>query len=101
MEIEAVLDQVQRALSEVIDPETGLDITRMDIIHDVNIGEAGEVSLVFRPSSPVCPMAYALANSIKNKLEGLAEISSVRINVQNFQRAEHLEALLNLRTGSH
>jgi metal-sulfur cluster biosynthetic enzyme len=101
MEIEAIRDQVHTALSEVIDPETGLDIMRMDIIHDVNIGEAGEVSLVFCPSSPVCPMAYALANSIKKKLEGLAEVRSVRIRVQNFQRAEHLEALLNPKDGSH
>jgi metal-sulfur cluster biosynthetic enzyme len=101
MEIEAVRYQVHRALSEVVDPETGLDITRMDIIHDVSIGEAGEVSLVFRPSSPVCPMAYALANAIKKKLEGIADISSVRIRVQNFQRAEHLESLLNVRNESH
>jgi metal-sulfur cluster biosynthetic enzyme len=101
MEIEAVRDQVHRALSEVIDPETGLDVTRMDIIHDVTIGESGEVSLVFRPASPVCPMAYALANSIKKKLEGLADVRSVRISVENFQRAEHLEALLNVRNGSH
>lgn len=97
MKIEALRERVQRALSEVIDPETGLDVTRMDIIHDVNVGDAGEVSLTFRPSSPVCPMAYSLANSIKKKLEDIADVHSVRILVENFQRADHLESLLNIK----
>jgi metal-sulfur cluster biosynthetic enzyme len=101
MKIEALRDRIHRALSEVMDPETGLDVTRMDIIHDINVEEAGEVSLVFRPSSPVCPMAYSLASSIKKKLEDIAEVHSVRIRVENFQRADHLETLLNMSNGNH
>ena len=88
-------DQVRRALSEVIDPETGLNIMRMDLIHDLRVTEDGEVSLVFRPSSPVCPMAYSLANSIKKKIESLKDVRSIRIAVQNFNNADHLERLVN------
>jgi len=88
-------DQVKRALSEVIDPETGLNIMRMDLIHNLRVTEDGAVSLVFRPSSPVCPMAYSLANSIKKKIESLNDIRSIRIAVENFQNADHLERLVN------
>jgi metal-sulfur cluster biosynthetic enzyme len=88
-------DQVRRALSEVMDPETGLDIMRMDLIHDLRVTEDGEVSLVFRPSSPVCPMAYSLVNSIKKKIESLKDIRSIRIAVENFNNADHLERLVN------
>ena len=88
-------DQVRRALSEVIDPETGLDIMRMDLIHNLRVTEDGEVSLVFRPSSPVCPMAYSLANSIKKKIESLKDVRSIRIAVENFNNANHLERLVN------
>ncbi len=88
-------DQVKRALSEVIDPETGLNIMRMDLIHNLRVTEDGAVSLVFRPSSPVCPMAYTLANSIKKKIESLKDVKSVRIAVENFQNADHLERLVN------
>jgi metal-sulfur cluster biosynthetic enzyme len=88
-------DQVKRALSEVIDPETGLNIMRMDLIHDLRVTEDGAVSLVFRPSSPVCPMAYSLANSIKKKIESLKDVRSIRIAVENFQNADHLERLVN------
>jgi metal-sulfur cluster biosynthetic enzyme len=88
-------DQIKRALSEVIDPETGLNIMRMDLIHDVRVTEQGEVSLVFRPSSPVCPMAYSLANSIKKKIESLKGVKSIRIAVENFRNAADLERLVN------
>jgi metal-sulfur cluster biosynthetic enzyme len=88
-------NQVREALSEVMDPETGLSIMRMDIIHDLDVVEPGTVSLAFRPSSPVCPMAYSLANSIKKKVEALDWVTSVKIKVENFRSAGHLEAVLN------
>jgi metal-sulfur cluster biosynthetic enzyme len=88
-------DRVKRALSEVIDPETGLNIMRMDLIHNLRVTEDGAVSLVFRPSSPVCPMAYTLANSIKKKIQSLKDVKSIRIAVENFQNADHLECLVN------
>ncbi len=53
--------KIREALSEIIDPETGLDIMRMDLIHQLSVEQDGIVSITFRPSSPVCPMAYALA----------------------------------------
>ena len=86
---------VEKALSEIIDPETGLSITRMDLIHDLSVTDQGLASLVFRPSSPVCPMAYALANSIKQGVEGVPGIQGVRIRIENYQRASHLEGLIN------
>ncbi|MBI5252057.1 MAG: iron-sulfur cluster assembly protein [Desulfomonile tiedjei] len=86
--------EVALALGEIIDPETGLSIMRMDLIHDLAVERGGSVSLVFRPSSPVCPMAYALANSIKKKIESLEQVTFVKIKVENFEKAEHLESLL-------
>jgi metal-sulfur cluster biosynthetic enzyme len=86
--------QVRQALSEVIDPETGLSIMRMELVHDLEVAPDGSVSLIFRPSSPVCPMAYTLANSIKNKLETMSAVRSIRIRVENFDKAAHLESLL-------
>jgi metal-sulfur cluster biosynthetic enzyme len=86
--------QVKQALSEIIDPETGLSIVRMELVHDLEVAPDGSVRLIFRPSSPVCPMAYALANSIKKKLETIGAVGSIKIRVENFDRAAHLESLL-------
>ncbi|MBI5570387.1 MAG: iron-sulfur cluster assembly protein [Desulfomonile tiedjei] len=94
MEAEGIEMHVRRALGEIIDPETGLSIMRMDLIHHIEVRADGTVALVFRPSSPVCPMAYSLANSIKKKLEGVRGVASVEIRVENFERAAHLESVL-------
>ena len=95
MKVVLMEDQIKQALAEIIDPETGLSIMRMDLIRNLSVTEEGEVSLVFRPSSPVCPMAYSLANSIKKKIESLKYVKSIRIAVENFQNADHLEGLVN------
>jgi len=94
VETESIETHVRRALAEIIDPETGLSIMRMDLIHDIEVTADGSVSLVFRPSSPVCPMAYSLANSIKKKLETVSQVNAVNVRVENFERAAHLESVL-------
>ena len=95
MEAQSRRAVLEDALSGVIDPETGLSVTRMDLIQDLEMNEAGEVGLIFRPASPTCPMAYSLANSIKQALEGIDFVSSVNVKVENFARAAHLEEVLN------
>lgn len=86
---------IRSALARVIDPETRLDVARMELIHDINAKEDGSVSLVFRPSSPICPMAYSLANSIKQELLSVDGVTSIHIKVENFNKASHLESLIN------
>lgn len=86
---------VEQGLSGVIDPETGLNVLRMELIHELKVAEGGAVTLVFRPSSPVCPMAFKLADSIKRTIEALQGVTSVKIKVENFTRAEQLEGLIN------
>jgi metal-sulfur cluster biosynthetic enzyme len=94
VEVKNFETKVRAALAEVVDPETSLSIMRMDLIHDLTVTPDGEVGLIFRPSSPVCPMAYVLAAAIKKKLETVDQIASVRIRVENFERAAHLEGVL-------
>lgn len=94
MEAESVESKVRRALEKVIDPETGLGVMRMDLIHNIVVTADGVVTLVFRPSSPVCPMAYVLANAIKKTVQAVTGVTSVEMRVENFQRAAHLEKLL-------
>ncbi|MFH0959315.1 MAG: iron-sulfur cluster assembly protein [Pseudomonadota bacterium] len=96
MEKELLEGDINKALAEIIDPETHLSIMRMGIIKGVSIDEDGAVNLIFRPSSPTCPMAYSLAGSIKNKIESLPGVKSLFISVENFSRAKHLEEIVNV-----
>jgi metal-sulfur cluster biosynthetic enzyme len=98
VELKSLETDVMRALTEVIDPETGLNIIRMDLIHGTKVTTDGcvLVSVLF----PICPMAYSLANSIKKRLETIHGVTSVNIRVENFERAAHLESLLQSTVSS-
>ena len=93
---ELLRKDIGEALTEIIDPETHLSIMRMGIVKDVTIRDDGVVSLTFRPSSPTCPMAYALAGTIKNKIESVQGVKSLTISVENFTNSDQLEQLINL-----
>lgn len=101
VEAESIDTKVREALEKVIDPETGLGVMRMDLIHNIVVTADGAVSLVFRPSSPVCPMAYSLSNSIKKTIESIKGVASIEIRVENFEKAAHLERLLRSTGTQH
>jgi metal-sulfur cluster biosynthetic enzyme len=95
MEVRRTETSVREALAGVTDPETRLSIMRMDLIHHLKVTDDGCVRLVFRPSSPVCPMAYALGGAIKKAVEKVDGVASCEIIVENYERAAHLQSILN------
>jgi metal-sulfur cluster biosynthetic enzyme len=58
-------DKVREAVGQVVDPETGMTFADMQMITNVK-EEAGTVKVEFVPSSPFCPIAFKLAQDIKN-----------------------------------
>ena len=95
MDSESITLKVKETLSRIIDPETRLDVARMELVHDIQADEKGLVQLVFRPSSPVCPMAYSLAGSIRKEIMAIDGVTSIKLKVENFNKADHLESLIN------
>ncbi len=96
---QGIQGEIEERLRRVIDPETGLDVVRMGLVRDLRIskgkeGGGSDVSLVFRPSSPVCPLAFKLAWDIKQAVGEVPGVRDVRIQVTGYNRASELEALL-------
>jgi len=94
---EDLREVIETKLSEIIDPGAGLDVFRMGLIRELIVKD-GNVCLVFRPSSPVCPMAFSLAPAIKEAIESIPGVKSVDMRVQNFNRASELQELLKSQT---
>lgn len=82
-------------LRSVIDPETQVDVVRMRLVEDLVVGDDGQVSYTFRPSSPVCPIAVALAVQIKTAVAEVPGVNSQHITVEGYVAAEQLTALIN------
>jgi metal-sulfur cluster biosynthetic enzyme len=85
---------ILKKLSTVIDPETGVDVVRMRLIEDLTVDENGAVKYRFRPSSPLCPIAVPLANSIQMAVAEIPGVISQEIEVVDFILSDELMELL-------
>ena len=107
-------------LRKVIDPGANLNVVDMGLIKELSVrrsscdaiakaqsdakpkhkgsrstkGNNVTVNAVFRPSSPVCPLAFVLAANIKKALEEVDEVSSVHLKIVDFVRADELNKMM-------
>ena len=91
---QALMEKIFKALTQVVDPATGLDIVRMRAIKDLQVDDKGRVKAILQPTSPVCPLAYKVAADIKLAIKAVAGVTEVEMKVENFKDAERLEAML-------
>jgi len=89
-----LMEHIFQALTQVVDPSTGLDVVRMRVIEDLRIENEGRVKLVLHPSSPVCPLAYKVAADIKLAIKRVPGIKDVEVKIKDFKDANRLEAML-------
>lgn len=97
---ETLREAILTRLSKVIDPETGADVIRMRLIEELKVGDDGGVSYVFRPSSPLCPIAVFLTMSIKAAVAEVPGVSQQTIEVMGYVQAAELTELINQLTPS-
>ncbi len=66
-------DDVYDALSNVIDPELGLDFVELGLVYEVEV-EDGDVTVTFTLTSPGCPIGPQVSEQMKEyvgELEGV------------------------------
>ncbi len=69
---EAVVD----ALSNVIDPELGLDFVELGLVYDVSI-DGGTVEITFTLTTPACPIGPQVTEQMQEfvgEVEGVEEV---------------------------
>ena len=87
---EILRQAILERLSKVIDPETGVDVVRMRLIEDLFTDDQGHVSYPFRPSSPLCPIAVPLSNSIQLAVAEVPGVTSQDVKVIGFALSDEL-----------
>jgi metal-sulfur cluster biosynthetic enzyme len=71
------VDEVQEALTNVIDPELGLDFVELGLIYEIEV-DAGEVNVTFTLTSPGCPIGPQVSEQIEefvSELDGVEKVS--------------------------
>jgi len=70
------VDEVTEALTNVIDPELGLDFVDLGLVYEVEV-EEDEVYVTFTLTSPGCPIGPQVSDQMKEyvgELEGVAKV---------------------------
>ena len=70
------VEDVQDALTNVIDPELGLDFMELGLVYQVEV-EGGEVFITFTLASPGCPIGPQVSEQMEEyvgELDGVAKV---------------------------
>ena len=70
------VDEVEEALTNVIDPELGLDFVELGLIYGIEV-ENGEVFVTFTLTSPGCPIGPQVSEQIEefvSELDGVTRV---------------------------
>src|SRR3954465_7555114 len=72
------VEDVEAALTNVIDPELGLDFVELGLIYGVEVTD-GDVHVTFTLTSPGCPIGPQVSEQIEefvNELDGVRSVES-------------------------
>jgi metal-sulfur cluster biosynthetic enzyme len=70
------VEEVTEALSNVIDPELGLDFVELGLIYDVEI-DGGKVAVTFTLTTPACPIGPQVSEQIEEFVGEIAGVEEV------------------------
>ena len=70
------IEDVQDALSNVIDPELGLDFVELGLIYGIEI-DGGNVQVTFTLTSPACPIGPQVSEQIEEFVGELDDVDQV------------------------
>lgn len=71
---------ILKNLKEVIDPEIGLSIVDMKLIKNVKI-EGNDVFIKMTLTTPFCPLASFIVESVKQKVKSIKGVGKVEVEV--------------------
>ncbi len=73
------VDEINKELEKVVDPEIGLPITEMHLVDEIAIQDGGEVLIKYHLTAPFCPPIFAEdigmnIRQLTSKLEGVKKV---------------------------
>jgi metal-sulfur cluster biosynthetic enzyme len=72
------VEEVEDALTNVIDPELGLDFVELGLIYEIEI-DGGRVHVTYTLTTPACPIGPQVSAQIDefvSEIEGVEEVTS-------------------------
>ena len=74
-------DMILDALSQVYDPEIGIDIVNLGLVYDVELKQDGELDVDMTLTSPYCPMGNIIQSQAHAVCASLPGVKDVKVNI--------------------
>ena len=86
--------EVVSNLKEIIDPHSNVSVYEMGLISELKVTK-NSVSLVFRPTSPFCPLGMQLAMNIKRRLLSIKGVKKADVTIVGHIQETNINKTLN------
>ena len=73
-------EDVLEALSNVIDPELGLDFVELGLVYDIEI-DGGTVAVTFTLTTPACPIGPQVSEQMQEFVGEVEGVTDVQTNM--------------------
>jgi metal-sulfur cluster biosynthetic enzyme len=74
-------EMIREALSEVYDPEIGIDVVSLGLIYGTRIDDSGLLTVDMTLTTPFCPLGSVLDAQIRAVCAPLPGVEDVRVNL--------------------
>lgn len=88
-------DRVREEVGKVLDPETGMSFSEMQMIANVKEEEPGVVKVEFIPTSPFCPIAFKLATDIKHAAQKVSGVTKALVYCRGHMMEQQINEMTN------
>lgn len=81
MDKKTLENTVIEVIKTIYDPEIPVDIYELGLIYEIRIDKAYHCSIDMTLTSPSCPVAETLPVEVENKVAGIQDIASCKVNM--------------------
>jgi Mrp family chromosome partitioning ATPase len=85
--------EVMDALRKVNDPELGRNLVELNMIHDLAIGQDGDISFTIALTTPGCPLRDSMGANARAAVKALPGVAAVNTRFRGMSDAERSTAL--------
>ncbi|MGF3066119.1 metal-sulfur cluster assembly factor [Facklamia sp. P12945] len=68
-------------LSNVIDPELGVDLINLGLIYRADLTEEGILKILLTLTTPMCPMADVIVDELNGTFEDVPQVNNVEVTI--------------------
>lgn len=76
-----VKEKLVEALSQVEDPELGIDIVNLGLVYSLEMDEEGNTKVIMTLTAMGCPLAGTIVTMVKEAFRDVKEVKKVEVDI--------------------